>query len=127
MRAYRLEIGKVVSTEPGRVITDNSLAFAWFYGDVVHADLNRRDAAAGSDILDRYEAAVSVVARIAWLTHATLDFIEQMRAQGMVQLADGVFAEPVTVDVTEVTQQAMVYVAPEGTEPPASLREDFGP
>ncbi len=50
------------------------------------------------------------MARIAWLTHATLDFIEQMRAQGMVQLADGVFAEPVTVDVTEVTQQAMVYV-----------------
>lgn len=125
MRAYRLEKGRVDGTAEPVVTTDNALAFAWFYGDVVHADAQRRALAADFDITDRYEAAVRVVARTAWLAYATLDFIEQLRAAGHLDLDAAVFEEPVTVAETEVTREATVYIAPVGTKPPTSINDPF--
>ena len=112
------------SVEPS-VASDNTLAFAWFYGDVVHADADRRRVTSAFSVIDRFEAAVFVVARVAWLTHATLNFIEQLRQADLLPLADWAFLEDVVVGVTEVTQKANVLVAPEGTPPPDSLYEAF--
>lgn len=55
----------------------------------------------------------------------TLDFIEQMHNAGYLSLGDRAFSEPVAVSVTEITHEATVYVAPVGTEPPASINDEF--
>jgi hypothetical protein len=124
-RAYSIQKGRVDGEGPTSDISDNSLAFAWFYGDVVHADAARRDSARDFNVVDRFEAAVHVVARIAWLTLATLNFIEQLRDAGQLKTDDWAFEEEVVVGVTEITREANVLVAPEGTPKPESLHEDF--
>lgn len=124
-RAYSIQKGRVDGEGPTSDISDNSLAFAWFYGDVVHADAARRESARNFNVVDRFEAAVHVVARIAWLTNATLNFIEQLRDAGQLQTDDWAFEEDVVVGVTEITQEANVRVAPVGTPKPESLHEDF--
>lgn len=126
VRAYRLEKGPADRSAAPTVISDNSLAFAWFYGDVVHADTARRESSAGFSIVDRFEAAVPVVARAAWLTHATLNLIEQLMAEGVLSLPEEPLTEQVTVGVTEIIQKADVYVAPMETGPPPVGR-DLGP
>jgi hypothetical protein len=126
MRAYRVEKGLIDRSAPPSVISDNSLAFAWFYGDVVHADASRRESSANFDVTDRFEAAVPVVARAAWLAHATLDLIERLRTDGhLLQISDQVFQEAVTVEVTEITHEATVYVARPGTDAPLSVHDQF--
>lgn len=119
VRAYRVEVGPADHSAPPLVMSDNSLAFAWFYGDVVHADAARRESAAAFDIVTRYEAAVHVIAMAAWLAFATLHFIEQLIADGLLTLNDDVFAEAVTVEVTEIVNEAEVFVGPPRGEPPA--------
>lgn len=124
-RAYSIQKGRVDGEGPTSDISDNSLAFAWFYGDVVHADAARRELARDFNVVDRFEAAVHVVARVAWLALATLNFIEQLRDAGQLQTNDWAFEEDVVVRVTEITQDANVLVAPVGTPKPESLHEDF--
>lgn len=123
VRAYSVQKGRVDGEGPTSDISDNSLAFAWFYGDVVHADTARRDAARDFTVVDRFEAAVHVVARVAWLTHATLDFIKQLREQGALETDGWVFDEDVVVAVMEITREAKVFVAPVDTPQPGSLHE----
>jgi len=118
VRAYRVEVGPSDRSTPPEVMSDNSLAFAWFYGDVVHADAARRESAAAFDIVTRYEAAVHVIATVAWLAYATLHFIEQLVADGLLTLDEEAFSEPVTVEVTEITNEAEIFVGPEGADPP---------
>lgn len=125
IRAYSIQKGRVDGEGPTSDISDNTLAFAWFYGDVVHADAARRNAASDFDVVDRFEAAVHVVARVAWLAHATLDFVEQLRDAGHLETDGWVFEEDVVVGVTEITHGANVLVAPVGTPKPESLHEDF--
>lgn len=125
IRAYSIQKGRVDGEGPTSDISDNSLAFAWFYGDVVHADAARRNAARDFNVVDRFEAAVHVVARIAWLAHATLNFIEQLRDAGHLETNGWVFDEDVVVGVTEITQEANVFIAPVDTPQPESVHEDF--
>lgn len=124
-RAYSIQKGRVDGAGPTSDISDNSLAFAWFYGDVVHADAARRNATREFNVVDRFEAAARVVARIAWLTLATLNFIEQLRGEGQLETDDWAFDEDVVVGVTEITREATVLVAPVGTPKPESLHEEF--
>jgi hypothetical protein len=124
--AYSIQKGRVDGTSRPSVIADTILAFGWFYGDVVHADEDRRRATAEFSVLDRYEAAVPVVAKAAWLAHATLDFVEQLRAAGhLAGLGDDAFTTDVVVTVTEIVEDAAVFMAPEHAAPPASLTDDF--
>jgi hypothetical protein len=126
MSAYSIQKGRVDGTGTPSNISDNTLAFGWFYGDVVHADETRRQATAEFTVLDRFEAAVPVVAKAAWLAHATLDFIEQLRDAGHFDdLQDAAFTDEVVVDVTEIIDDAAVFIAPEGAAPPASLADEF--
>ena len=92
---------------------------------MVHADAGRRNAARDFNVVDRFEAAVHVVARIAWLSDATLNFVEQLRVAGQLETDGWAFEEDVVVGVTEITQEANVLVAPVGTPQPESLHENF--
>lgn len=123
--AYRMEVGPADGSAPPVIASDNTLAFAWFYGDVVHADPDRRRVAADFGIADRFEAAVHVVARVAWLSHVTLDFIEELIAESRIAVTEAVLSEQVTVDATEVVQQGDVYIAKSDTPPPTG--RDLGP
>lgn len=126
INAYSIQKARVDGTGVPSDISYTTLAFGWFYGDVVHADEARRQATAEFSVLDRFEAAVPVVAKAAWLARATLDFIEQLRDAGHLDsLRDAAFTDAVIVNVTEIVDDAAVFIAPEGAPPPASAADDF--
>lgn len=115
--AYRVSLSSMdgsVETE----LSDVGLAWSWFYGDVVHADPDRRATAAGFDLVERYSAAVGVVARAAWLTYAGLVLVQTLRDEGLLALDQTAFDEPVVVQGTEIAQPATAWVGRPGEEPP---------
>lgn len=98
--------------------TDNVLGLSWFYGDVIHADADRRAAAVAFGINERYCAAVMLVAISMVTTKMTLNLILKLRQEGILDLRDALFEEDVVVTETEVRQETEMYVAPVGTPLP---------
>jgi hypothetical protein len=76
---------------------DATLAFAWLYGDLVHAD-DTRQQAAGLSIDHRYRAAVLVFGAAAVAAVGTLNLIRQVHRVGAISLPESAFIEPVTAD-----------------------------
>jgi hypothetical protein len=109
--------------------SDNLLAWAWFYGDVVHASAERLALTKGFDVFDRYRAACTLVAEIAFLTLATLSLIEGLVQERALDLDPTIFDTEVTVTETRREVAATVYTAPVGTPIPtdidAPLRSDW--
>jgi hypothetical protein len=100
--------------------TDNVLGLSWFYGDVVHADTDRRAAGVAFGINERYRAAVMLVAIAMVTTKMTLNLILKMRKDGILDMPDGPFEEDVVVSETEVRQETEFFVGPVGTPLPTS-------
>lgn len=118
VRGYSMQVVRPGDEEP-RTVADSVLGLAWFYGDVVHADTERRAAAEGFSIEDRYEAAVGIVAGAAFMTIVTLNFIIGLINRGVLKNDPEVWEEAVTVpDSLTEPIQAHLYLAPEGTIAP---------
>ena len=111
--------------EEPSVATDATLSTAWFYGDVVHAKSEERQRAKGFRIVDRYESATRTVAHAMLLTIGTLNYIQQLRQQGLLNsLAQEVFAEDVVVrEPQKRLPMTGFYSAPAGTTMPENLDE----
>lgn len=95
------------------------LAWAWIYGDVVHHDPERRKEGDPFGLLDRFRAAVPLV---AWAMVGTIELLNYIRAlseAGLLQLRQGVFDEQVALKSTVWEETAEIYYAPVGTEPPS--------
>ncbi|MFB7998799.1 hypothetical protein ACFC4G_38975 [Streptomyces sp. NPDC056002] len=95
------------------------LANAWIYGDVVHHDPARRQEGDAFGLLDRFRAAVPLV---AWTMVGTIELLNHIRAlhkAGLLQLRQEVFDERVALKSTVWEEPAEVFFAPVGTEPPS--------
>lgn len=107
--------------------SDNVLAWAWFYGDVVHASPERLALTKGFDVFDRYRAACALVAEIAFHTLATLNLIEGLVQEGALGLSPAIFDTEVTVTETLREVAVTAYSAPVGTPIPTDIDAPLGP
>jgi hypothetical protein len=123
--AYHVETAPVDGSAPVFVATDNTLAYAWFYGDVVHADPLAQASAADFDITERYRAAVHLVARIAALALVTYDLLLYVHSEGHIALPEAVLTSAVTVTETETRRIGRTFCAPLGTDVPGPM-QSFG-
>jgi hypothetical protein len=116
-RAYYVQVQKEDAPEP-TAATDNALGLAWFYGDVVHADLLRRAEGDAFGINERYRAAAMLVAIAMVSTIMTLNLIIKLRAEGILELSEDVFTEDVIVSNLQERQETEVFVGEAGTPLP---------
>ena len=93
-------------------INDNALAFSWIYGDVVHADTDRREEGRVFGVEERYAAAVPVVVQLMMLAMVTLTTVEWMNANGAFPDLGDVFEEAVVFTEQELAVETNVFVAP---------------
>ncbi|TDO44178.1 hypothetical protein EV651_1392 [Kribbella sp. VKM Ac-2571] len=109
-----------VDTSEGTSSTasDSVLALAWLYGDVVHADTERQASAGSISIDERYRSAAHLVSRIAVLLLDTFGFIMYLRKEGVVELRDSVFKQPVVVKEPNRNELGRLWMAPVGTDVP---------
>lgn len=127
---YEVRVQK--NGEPETRISDNALAFSWIYGDVVHADTERREEGKAFGVEERYRAAVPVVVRLMMLAMVTLTITERLNADGMLPDLGGVFDEDVVVTETEIeiAVKTQVFVAEydeDGKIPePPDMDQEFG-
>ena len=99
---------------------DAALAFAWLYGDLVHAD-DIREWSAEFPIDHRYRAAVLVFSTAAVAAIETLNLIRQLRTVGTIELPDTAFTEPVTANPDASYPVTGIAQVPVGTS-----SEDLG-
>jgi hypothetical protein len=107
-------------------VSDNVLAFAWIYGDTIHADDQSIARAAPFDVDERFQAAVPLVAGIMIRVIAMLRMVEQFRKANLVELPEDIFTVPVVATARELVQEAIIRVAPAGAPPPGA-GEEWGP
>lgn len=93
-------------------INDNALAFSWIYGDVVHADSDRREEGRVFGVEERYAAAVPVVVKLMTLAMVTLTTVEWLNANGAFPDLGDVFEEAVVFTEQEIAVETKVFVAP---------------
>lgn len=124
------EVRVQMNDDPETQIGDNALAFSWIYGDVVHADPERRAQGQIFGVDERYRAAVPVVVRLLMLAMTTLTFIETLHANGTIPDLGNVFDEDVVYDEAKSAVKTHVYVAEygdDGSLPEApAMGEEFG-
>ncbi|MES9607081.1 hypothetical protein [Actinomadura sp. NPDC000929] len=90
---YTSRTGKVGSPL-GDPVAARALAYAWLYGDLVHADYV--PASIGEhDINARFQAGALLVTNIAVKVVATLNLLRVTKEAGLVPIADEVFTETV--------------------------------
>jgi hypothetical protein len=78
----------------GDPVADLRLAYAWLYGDLVHAD-DITAVVTGHDIDSRYASAVLLVSNLAVMAITTLNLVRELRQDGVVPLDDQVLTAPV--------------------------------
>lgn len=126
-QAYSVQSSRVSDGRTSAVLADNVLAFAWIYGDVVHADPNRLLETEQHGVRERYRAAAPLVCRLMEMTVATLHAIEWLRHHGLLAvLPDEIFEREVVVTDPTFRQKAAVYTAPVETPMPQELISPTG-
>lgn len=103
-----------IITEQGRA-SDQDLMYAWFYGDVVHAD-DKEAQAKGLGVNERYRAAASIVARLVERVQLTLMLVESLAKSGALEVDPELFARDVVVTKTVFETPARAYAAEASTE-----------
>lgn len=102
--------------DPEQSMNDRSLAFAWIYGDVVHADASRRDGADVFGIEERFHGAVPLVAQLMVLTISTVRAIERIHGTKLLPFLHDAFAEDVVVTRQVVEHEGRAWVAEYGDD-----------
>lgn len=117
--AYSLQTFGMDGSSSSDAVADNVLAFAWIYGDVVHADADRLAGTEHLGIEGRYEAATLVVAQLVVASIMTLGFIRELQELGAISLPPEVFEQQVVVTRTEFRQEVkLIMREADGTAPP---------
>lgn len=98
VRAYSVETG-------GASVSDVELAYAWIYGDVVHADPLRIEKTDEHGVEERYKAAAPLVAHLMINTISTLNLVAELVRLGHLNLPGNPFDKQVTVKTTEFVMQ----------------------
>ncbi|RZL21836.1 MAG: hypothetical protein EOP31_26505 [Rhodococcus sp. (in: high G+C Gram-positive bacteria)] len=86
--------------------SDQDLMYAWFYGDIVHAD-DKEEQAKGLGIDARYKAAAGIVARMVECTELTFLLIQTLVNESILTVDPELFERDVvaTKSVFETKQQ----------------------
>ncbi|MDG6106136.1 hypothetical protein Daura_06405 [Dactylosporangium aurantiacum] len=130
VRGYSLE-RSVAGSGVSERLADNVLGFAWIYGDVVHNDTERLTLTQSFGVVERFRAAVPLIAQIMVLTIATLNFIRVQHRDGLLPIDDGLFEAPVVVTETTFRMQGQIFLAelPADGEPLAvpTIGDELGP
>lgn len=125
-RAYKVIVAGPGIPEDLQAASDSELAMGWFYGDVVHADTDRKAATDVYGIRERYRAAVGVVAGGLVMTIRTLNFIRQLDRAGLISVPASVWEEQVTVgDPVYRHELEEAHTAEVGTPLPSHAGEDL--
>jgi hypothetical protein len=90
---YISRVGKVGSPL-GDPVAAKALAYAWLYGDLVHADYVP-DRIGEHDIGARYQAGVLLVTNISVMAIATLNLLRAAREAGLAPIPDEAFTDTV--------------------------------
>lgn len=80
----------------GEPINSKTLAYAWLYGDLVHADDHAPERIGEHDIDDRYQAGAIFIARVATHVIASLHLVRALQQRGLVDLPEEIFTQRVT-------------------------------
>ncbi|MCL7496086.1 hypothetical protein M8I34_32480 [Streptomyces sp. MCA2] len=107
------------ATGEERDLDAHGLAMAWLYGDVVHHLAERRREGDAFGLLDRFRAAVPLVAWGMVGTIELLNYIRALNEAGLLQLRQEVFDEQVALESTVWEEPAEMYYAPVGAEAPS--------
>lgn len=109
LRGYEVRMSAAGADEER--VSDTVLAFAWLYGDVVHADAEKLARTRSFGVEERFRAAVPLVARIMLLAMGALAFARHLHAHGWLPIGDEVFDLPVVVTDPTLRKEGRVYVA----------------
>ena len=124
------EVHQQQGDEEATRVSDNALAFAWIYGDVVHADAERRAATERYGVLERFRAAVPIIALFMLHTIHTLGLIEGLVKSGALPYLGDVLEQDVVVTESELAVETTIYVAEydaaDGPPGPPAMDEPFG-
>ncbi|MHA3722558.1 hypothetical protein ACXR2T_01635 [Leucobacter sp. HY1910] len=119
VQGYSVQRSRIDGSESTKNVSDTQLAAAWVYADLVHADAQGPKAEAlAFDLEERYAAAVLVFCGAAVRVVRTLRLIEHLKAAEILDLADELWSQKVTVDTTEIVEEAEVFMAPVGAPMP---------
>ena len=127
LRAYSAQVTETGTGETSDALSSDRLAFAWIYGDTIHADPARQAEAERFGIQERYRAAVGIIAELVINTVATLNVVRALNAGGKLTLTEDVFEREVIVTETESRQEAQFFIADQDTPPPLQLTNEPGP
>ncbi len=93
------------------------VADGWLYGDLVHADPEKRALVARISLDNRYVAAVVVYGQVAVHALMVLNLIRHLHGAARIELDQAVFDEPVSAAVPLVLPLAAMRITPvPGTE-----------
>lgn len=96
-------------------VTDKSLARAWLYGDVMHADQRAVAKVAPHDIDARLRAGSLLICGTAVLAVATLNLIRSGCGAGHITLDDGLFTQTVLAQPPRWRRVVGMAMGPPGT------------
>ncbi len=109
IRASTVQVTQTTSGETSDPLTADRLAFAWIYGDTVHADATLQAEGQPFGINERYRAATGIVAELIINTVATLNVIWALHNDDLFTVPDENFERAVVVDQTEFRQEAELW------------------
>lgn len=97
------------------------LAWAWVYGDVVHAFHDRREATSAFGVRDRYLSGSILTCKIIVQTISTMNLIRELRRRGDLELPDEPFDEQVTIGKDPFSWTGTVHIAEHDESGPPPL------
>ena len=124
VRAYSVHV-----TQAGgetSVMNADRLAFAWIYGDTIHADPIHQAGAEIFGIQERFRAATGIVAGLIINTIATLNFVLALHEGGRLSITGSVLDRDVVVEATDYRQEVQFYLGEPDAEPPLRFDEPLG-
>jgi hypothetical protein len=99
----------------GELIDSKALAYAWLYGDLVHADDKTPDRVGLHDIDDRYRAGAILIVNVACCVLMTLNLVRAAQQRGFIALPDDVFTAPVKANPAAELTISQAVTGPAGT------------
>ncbi len=115
---YWRSVAPADGSEPAVEVTDVQLAACWFYSDVAHANPDAWKAEALTfSRSHRFEAGVSRFSMLALAALQTLDFVRDLRDEGLVTIPQAAFETDLATS-HDTPEKTMLMMAPPGTPPP---------
>ncbi|KAA1007638.1 hypothetical protein FVA95_28635 [Pseudonocardia sp. EV170527-09] len=99
----------------GDMVSSKALAFAWLYGDLVHADEDIPERVGEHGIDDRYRAGAILITNVARCVIMTLNVVRALQSRGIANLPAEVFEQRVVADPDAKLRIARSIMAPVGT------------